>query len=76
MATPHDWLHLVSVVLEVGLQLQWKCYWREEAKALEKQERIKGFEAFQDQILGNGCYADPQSQAFFLIMNISCPYAL
>ena len=44
--TPHDCLQLVLVVLEDGPQLQWKCYWREEAKALEQERRVKGFEAF------------------------------
>ena len=34
--TPHDWLQLASVVLEDGPQLQSKCYWREEGKALEQ----------------------------------------
>ena len=62
---PHDWLQLVSVVLEDGMQLQWKCYLREEAKALEYQGRVKGFEATQGQILGEGHYADPQSQAIY-----------
>ena len=43
--TSHDQIQLVSAVLEDGPQLQWKCYWREEAKALEQQGRVKGFEA-------------------------------
>ena len=37
----------------------------EKAKVLEQQRRVKGFEASQDQILGEGCYADPQSQAIY-----------
>ena len=60
---PHDWLQLVSAVLEHGTQLQWKSFWREEAKVLEHQGRVRGFEASQDQILGEGHYADPESQA-------------
>ena len=49
---PHtNWLQLISVVLENGPQLLWKCYWREEAKILEQQGKAKGFETSQDQIL-------------------------
>ena len=52
-------------MLEDRMQLQWKCFWREEAKALEQQGRVKGSEASQDKILGEGHYADPQSQAIY-----------
>ena len=47
-ANPQELLHLILAVLEDGPQLQWKCYWREEAKALEQQGKVKGFEASQD----------------------------
>ena len=63
--TPHDWLQLVSSVLDHGPQLQWKSFWREEAKALEHQGRVRGFEDSQDQILGEDLYADPDSQAIY-----------
>ena len=62
---PHDWLQLVSAVLEHGTQLQWKSFWREEAKVLEHQGRVRGFEASQDQILGEELYADLNSQATY-----------
>ena len=69
--TLHDWLQLVSVVLEYGPQIQWKYYWREEAKALEHQGRTRGSEASKVQIL---------MRAFMLIwiaklhtVNTSCP---
>ena len=42
-ATPHNWFKLISVGLEEGPQLCWKCYWREEAKILEQQGKAKGF---------------------------------
>ena len=64
-STSHDCLQLVCVGLEDGPQLQWKCYWREEPKALEHQGRVRGFEASQDQALGKGHYADAQSQAIY-----------
>ena len=60
--TPHDWLQLISVILEDGPQQFWKCYWREEAKILE-QGKAKGFETSQGQILGEGHYNDPRDQA-------------
>ena len=41
-------------------------------KSLEQQGKAKGFEASQDQILGEGTYTDPQDQA--LMMNTPCPY--
>ena len=62
--TPHDWLQLVSAVLDHVPQLQWESYWREEAKALEHQSRVRGFEASQDQIL-EGCCAYFDSEAIY-----------
>lgn len=47
----NTWLQINSVVTEDKLWIQWKCYWREEAKALEQQSRVKCFEASQVQIL-------------------------
>ena len=64
-AISYDWLQLISVVLEDGPQILWKCYWWEEARILEQQGKAKGFEAPQDQILGEGAYADPQGQALY-----------
>ena len=43
----------------------FKCYFREEAKILKQQEKEKGLETSQDQILGEGTYADPQTQALY-----------
>ena len=56
--TLYDWLQIVSAMLEDGLQLKWKYYWSKEAKALEHQDRIKGFEASKNEILGEGLYTD------------------
>ena len=55
----HDWIQLISVDLENGPRLLWKCYWREEAKILEQQGKAKGLEIFEDQILGEGHYSNP-----------------
>lgn len=63
--TSHDWLQLISAVLEDGPQLLWKCYWWKEAKLLEQQGKAKGFEASQDKSLGEGCYADLQNQRLY-----------
>lgn len=35
--TPNDWGQLVSAVLEISPQIEWRALWREEAKALEHQ---------------------------------------
>lgn len=61
--TPHGWLQLVSVVLEHGTQLQWKSCWREETKAHEHQGRVRGYEAFQKQMLDGRHYPDADTQA-------------
>ena len=63
MIAPNYWLQLVSAVLKDNLQLQWKCYWREEGKALEQWEKAKGFEVSQDQIVGEDYNTDSQNQA-------------
>ena len=55
--TPDDWLQQLSAVPDHGPQLQWKKIWREEAKALQHQGRIRGFEASQNQIFGENSYA-------------------
>ena len=65
-AIPHDWIQLISAVLENGPHLLWKCYWREEAKKiLQQQGKAKGLEISQDQILDEGFYSDPQDQALY-----------
>ena len=63
--TPHNLIKLISAVLEHGPQLQWKSYWRESAKALEHQGRVKGFETSQDQICGESHHADVDTQATY-----------
>ena len=50
-------------------QLYWKMVHtveellREEAKALEHQDRVRGYEASQNQVIGEGYYADLDIQA-------------
>ena len=41
-------------------------------KILEEQEKAKGFEGSQDQILCESCYTDTQDRLFW--MNTTCPY--
>ena len=43
-AFPHDWLQLVSEVLDDWPQLMWKCYFWEEAKILEQHGKAKELE--------------------------------
>ena len=64
-ATQRDWFQLSSEVLEDRPQQLWKCYWWKEAKILEQQGKAKELEASQDQILGEGTYADSQEQALY-----------
>ncbi|KAL6037095.1 hypothetical protein STEG23_007400 [Scotinomys teguina] len=49
---PDDWHQLTSAVLEYSQQLPWKIWLREEARNLEQQSKLRGFEISQDQILG------------------------
>ena len=51
-------------------------YWREEAKALEHQDTAKEFEDFQDQILAEVLYADPDSQATYSEYILSLGYGV
>ena len=62
---PEDWKQLTSAVLEYSQQLQWKSWLREEARNLEQQGKIRGFQVSQDQILGEGEFADKNVQAFY-----------
>lgn len=52
--------------MEAGLQLQWNIWWRAEVRAIEQQQgRVRGYEISQDQILGEGCYAEVEKQITF-----------
>ncbi|KAL6091286.1 hypothetical protein STEG23_008144 [Scotinomys teguina] len=62
---PDDWLQLTSAVLEYNQQLKWKSLLREEARNLEQQGKLRGFEISQDQILGEGHFADRNIQATY-----------
>ncbi|KAL6085349.1 hypothetical protein STEG23_022272 [Scotinomys teguina] len=62
---PDDWHQLTSAVLEYSQQLQWKSCLREEARNLEQQGKLRGFEISQDQILGEGHFADRNIQATY-----------
>ena len=62
---PHDQLQLVSSVLDDGPKLMFKCYFREDAKILEQHGKTKGLETSQDQILGEGTFADPWTQEHY-----------
>ena len=66
--TPKDWLDMVTAMLEAGLLIQWKSWWREEAKTIEQRSRARGIEVSQDQLLREGDYADIERQSY--TMNI------
>ena len=52
-------------MLENSSQLEWTALWRQEAKALEPQGLKICYKAPQDKILGEGLYADPETQAAY-----------
>ena len=53
---------MVKDVLELGPQLQWSTWFREEAKIIEQQSKARGLIS-QDQILGGRDYATIERQA-------------
>ena len=53
---PQDWKYLVTAVLEVGPQLQWKTWWREEAMVIDQQSRARGIELSPKQLINKGQY--------------------
>ena len=42
--TSKDWLDMVIAVLEAGQLIQWKSWWREEAKTIEQRNLARGIE--------------------------------
>ena len=54
-AIPHDFFSAGYVP-----SLMFGIYFREESKNMEQQGKAKGLQISQDQILGEGPYADPQ----------------
>ena len=70
-ATTQDWTQLISAVLENGQQLLWRCFFKEEIRILEQQEKTKGLEIFLEQILGEGLYSDPQDKALYVDHTLS-----
>lgn len=58
--TLNGWNQLVSAVLEYSHQLPWKNWLREEAKALEQQDKFRCFEI--SHLLDEGCFTDINKQ--------------
>lgn len=75
---PQDWKDLMIAVWESGPQLQWKTWWRDEARTIEQQGRATGYEISQDQILDEGPYADVERQFTFddHTLSLCCTAAL
>lgn len=63
--TPKDWGQLISAVFEPASQIEWQALWREETKVLELQGQNKGYKSPQNKILGDGLYADAETQAAY-----------
>ena len=62
---PNDCIELVKAVLEPDPQLQWRSWFREEAKIIEKWSRARGREISQDHIPGEGNYAIVERQFLY-----------
>lgn len=62
---PNDWKHLTTAILEAGPQLQRQTWQKEEAKTIKQQNRTRGINIPQDQVLGEGQYAELQRQLEF-----------
>ena len=53
----NDWIELIKAVLESGPQLQQSSWFGEENKTIEQQNKARGMEISQDQLLGEEDYA-------------------
>ena len=62
---PNDCIELVKAVLEPDPQLQWRSWFREEAKTMEQQSKARGMEISQDQILREENNATIERQSLY-----------
>lgn len=62
---PQDWKDLATAKLEAGPQLQWRTWCKEDTRAMELQNRARGINSSQDQLLGEAQYAELQRQLEF-----------
>ena len=62
---PRNWRDFAKAVLQSGPQLKWRNWFKEKNKSSEQQSRARGMEIFQDQLLGEGDYADVQRQSLY-----------
>ena len=74
---PKDWIELVKDVLEHGPQSQYSMWFREKARIIEQQNKARGREISQDQILG-GDNAIIERQAVYddHTLNLCCAAVL
>lgn len=55
---PQDWKDMTTAILEHDSYLQWQSWWKEEVKVIEQWNQDRGTDISQDQLLGEGQYAD------------------
>ncbi|XP_052610186.1 oxidized purine nucleoside triphosphate hydrolase isoform X1 [Peromyscus californicus insignis] len=67
---PKDWRDLAQAVLEPGQNLQWKMWFNNEAKNIEKQWRDSGIQVCQDQLIGEGQYVSVQTQCSYDVQTL------
>ena len=60
---PKDWIDLITIVLKPDSQLQWRIWFKEEAKTIKQRSRARGSEISQDQLLGEVVYDTIERQS-------------
>lgn len=55
--SPLVWNDLVKSVLKSSPHLNWNNLWRNKASGIKKQDSVRVYLIFQDQVLGESCYA-------------------
>lgn len=55
--SPLVWKDLVKSVLKSSPHLHWNNLWRNEDSGIKKQDSVRVYSIFQDQVHGESCYA-------------------
>ena len=62
---PQDQKVLGTAVLAPGPQLQWRDWWKDEARTIRQGSRARGIDISSDWLLGEENYADLQCQSLY-----------
>ena len=72
---PQDLKDLITAILQPGSQLQWRTWWKDETQTIEQQRRDRDKKISQDQLFGEGDYADVQKQSLYDDHTLDLSYA-